>query len=127
MLEGIHHIAIICSDIERSKSFYCDILGFKVIREVFRPERRSWKIDLSLNGSYILELFTFPDSPNRGSYPEANGLRHLAFSVSDIEKVRSVLEAKEVGTENIRIDATTGKKFFFFSDPDGLPIEIYEK
>lgn len=126
MLHSLHHIAIICSDYERSKKFYTEILGFSIIREVYRAERQSYKLDLSLNGQYIVELFSFPDPPARVSRPEATGLRHIAFGVEDVEKAKKELEAKGVVLESIRIDEFTQKKFTFFSDPDGLPIELYE-
>lgn len=125
-LQHIHHIAIICSNYEQSKQFYTEILGLEVIREVYREERDSWKLDLSLNGQYVIELFSFPNPPKRVSRPEATGLRHLAFSVSDLEESIRELNAKGVETEPIRIDEFTGKRFTFFEDPDGLPIELYE-
>lgn len=126
MLSGLHHIAIICSDYERSKKFYTELLGFTIVREVYREERRSYKLDLALNGDYLIELFSFPDPPARVSRPEATGLRHIAFRVADIEAAKKELEAKGVNSEPIRIDEFTDKKFTFFSDPDGLPIELYE-
>lgn len=125
-LKGIHHIAIICSDYEQSKSFYVDILGFKIDAEYFRQERLSYKSDLSLNGDYLIELFSFPDPPKRLSFPEATGLRHLAFAVMDIEEAIRELDLKNIAHESVRVDEYTGKKFFFFKDPDGLPIELYE-
>ncbi len=127
MFNNIHHIAIICSDYPTSKHFYTDILGLEVIREVFREERNSYKCDLSLNGVYIIELFSFPDPPPRPSRPEAMGLRHLAFEVEDVSEAVEVLAAKGIQTEAIRIDPYTHKSFTFFADPDGLPIEIYER
>jgi glyoxylase I family protein len=126
MLQAVHHIAIICSDYQRSKKFYTEILGLSVIREVYRAERDSWKLDLALNGHYIIELFSFPDPPPRPSRPEARGLRHLAFSVNDITAAVEQLEKKGVITESVRIDPHTGQKFTFFSDPDNLPLELYE-
>jgi glyoxylase I family protein len=126
MFSSLHHIAIICSDYERSKKFYTEILGFTIVREVYREERRSYKLDLALNGEYLIELFSFPDPPARVSRPEARGLRHIAFCVADIEAARKELEAKGVISEPIRIDEFTDRKFTFFSDPDGLPIELYE-
>lgn len=125
-LNSIHHIAIICSDYEVSKNFYTEILGLKIIREVYREERKSYKLDLSLNGNYIIELFSFPNPPLRVSHPEAVGLRHLAFEVENIEKAIMHLNSNDVTTESIRIDEFTGKRFTFFSDPDGLPLEFYE-
>jgi glyoxylase I family protein len=126
-LNKIHHIAIICSDYEHSKRFYTEILGFKIISEVFRTERDSYKLDLSLNATYCIELFSFPNPPQRVSQPEACGLRHLAFEVNDIEQTRNYLISKNIKSEPIRIDELTGKNFFFTTDPDGLPIEFYEK
>ena len=126
MLSSLHHIAIICSDYERSKKFYTEILGLTIIREVYRAERASYKLDLALNGHYLIELFSFPNPPARVSRPEATGLRHIAFQVADIETAKRELENKDIISEAIRTDEFTGKKFIFFSDPDGLPIELYE-
>jgi glyoxylase I family protein len=126
VLSNIHHIAIICSDYQKSKQFYTEILGLTIVREVYREERRSYKLDLALNNQYIIELFSFPDPPERVSRPEAAGLRHLAFAVSDLEKVIRDLSLKGVAFEPIRMDEFTGKKFTFIQDPDQLPIELYE-
>ena len=126
-LNKIHHIAIICSDYESSKSFYCDVLGLKVIKETFRSERHSYKLDLALGDNYVIELFWFPNPPARPSFPEARGLRHLAFEVDDVIKAKKELALKGVEVQEIRIDELTGKQFAFFSDPDGLPLEIYER
>jgi glyoxylase I family protein len=126
-LNGIHHIAIICTDYKRSKKFYTEILGLEVIREVYRETRQSYKLDLSLNGIYVIELFSFPDPPQRPSRPEATGLRHLAFEVDDLNEIVEGLRSKNVDVEDIRTDEYTGKRFTFISDPDGLPIEFYEK
>ncbi|MFD0047964.1 VOC family protein [Actinomycetes bacterium NPDC127524] len=126
-LNNIHHIAIICSDYEKSKDFYVRVLGLKPIREVYRKERESYKLDLEVNGRYAIELFSFPEPPKRPSYPEATGLRHLAFEVEDIEEAVKDLAGESISAETIRIDPYTDKKFTFFSDPDGLPIELYEK
>ena len=126
MLKKIHHIAIICSDYSKSKNFYTNILGLEIIREVYREKRDSYKLDLSLNGNYIIELFSFPNPPKRVSRPEAQGLRHLAFEVENIELSISQLEQKGITTEPIRVDEYTNKRFTFFSDPDDLPIELYE-
>jgi glyoxylase I family protein len=126
MLKHIHHIAIICSDYERSKLFYTQVLGLEIVREVYRLERKSYKLDLSLDGQYIIELFSFPDPPPRASGPEAQGLRHLAFAVADIEMAVNRLQSHKVVTEAIRTDPYTGKRFTFFTDPDGLPLELYE-
>ena len=127
MFNRIHHIAIICTDYEVSKNFYVDILGFKVLAEVYRAERKSYKLDLAVNGIYQIELFSFEDPAKRPSRPEAAGLRHLAFEVDDVEKISRELQAKSIETEHIRVDEFTGKKFTFFTDPDGLPLEIYER
>lgn len=126
-LTGIHHIAIICSNYEKSKHFYTNMLGFPVIREVYREERNSYKLDLQLPDGTQLELFSFPEAPARPSYPEAQGLRHLAFSTPDIFSVKKELERKGVMVEKVRIDEHTNRRFTFFSDPDGLPIELYEE
>ncbi|WP_138478976.1 SMU1112c/YaeR family gloxylase I-like metalloprotein [Dyadobacter bucti] len=126
-IRGIHHIAIICSDYERSKRFYTEVLGFKIEREVYRLERKSYKLDLSLNGLYCIELFSFPNPPKRVSMPESCGLRHIAFQVENIEAAISELNAKNVIAEAVRVDEFTGKKFTFFADPDNLPIEFYER
>ncbi|MGA0557258.1 VOC family protein [Larkinella sp. VNQ87] len=126
-LNHIHHIAIICSDYERSKRFYTEILGLQIIQEVHRAERNSYKLDLELNGQYVIELFSFPNPPARPSRPEALGLRHLAFAVSDVEAAKKELEGHGIDVEPVRIDAHTGRRFTFFSDPDGLPLEFYEE
>ncbi|XZF16606.1 SMU1112c/YaeR family gloxylase I-like metalloprotein [Chitinophagaceae bacterium MMS25-I14] len=126
LLKAVHHIAIICSDYNRSKKFYTEILGLEIIREVYRNERQSYKLDLALNGHYIIELFSFPDPPKRVSRPEAAGLRHLAFATDDIETAVSSLHIMGVTTEPVRVDEYTGKKFCFFEDPDGLPLELYQ-
>lgn len=125
-LKRVHHIAVIAGDYQRSKQFYCDVLGFTLIGEHFRTERRSWKGDLALNGEYVIELFSFPDAPARVSRPEAMGLRHLAFSVDDLDAAFGELRRAGVDAEPVRIDPFTGKRFTFFSDPDGLPLELYE-
>lgn len=127
MINKVHHIAIICSDYQKSKKFYVEVLGLDIIREVYREDRQSHKLDLALNGSYIIELFSFPDPPPRVSRPEAAGLRHLAFEVDDLEKVMAHLEKFNIESEPIRIDEFTEKRFTFIADPDDLPIEFYEK
>lgn len=126
-INAIHHIAIICSDYERSKAFYTKVLGLTIIREVYREERQSYKLDLALNGQYVIELFSFPDPPQRLSRPEGAGLRHLAFEVNDLEETVRQLTKLQVVSEPIRVDEYTGKKFTFISDPDQLPIEFYER
>ncbi|WP_308467857.1 VOC family protein [Rathayibacter soli] len=125
-LNRIHHIAIIASDYERSKQFYVDTVGCEFLSEVFRAERDSWMGKLALNGEYILELFSFPDSPARVSGPESVGLRHLAFEVPSVQAALAELDAKGVAHEGLRIDPHTGKRMAFFRDPDGLPLELYE-
>ena len=127
MLNRIHHISIICSDYERSKVFYTETLGLKIIREIYRQERQSFKLDLSLTGEYIVELFSFPNPPQRPSRPEAAGLRHLAFEVDNLDDIIELLKKRSVHAEPIRIDETTNKRFTFIADPDNLPIELYEK
>ena len=125
-LQSIHHIAIICSDYGVSRKFYTEVLGLSIASEHYREERKSWKLDLELNNTYVLELFSFPDPPQRLSQPEACGLRHLAFSVRNLEESIRALRKKGVKTEEIRTDEFTGKRFIFFTDPDGLPLELYE-
>ncbi len=126
-LNSIHHIAIICSDYQRSKDFYTKVLGFEILAETYREARDSYKLDLTLKGQYVIELFSFPNPPSRVSRPEARGLRHLAFEVNDVAQEKEKLAAAGVTSEEIRIDELTGKKFTFFEDPDGLPLELYEK
>ncbi|EHJ00234.1 Glyoxalase/bleomycin resistance protein/dioxygenase [Clostridium sp. DL-VIII] len=125
ILNSIHHIAIIASNYELSKNFYVNILGFQIIRENYRKDRDSYKLDLKIGNSEI-ELFSMPKAPKRPSYPEACGLRHLAFHVENIEHIIEELNANGIETEPIRIDEYTGQKFTFFSDPDGLPLELHE-
>ena len=125
-LKGIHHIAIICSDYQVSKKFYTEILGFKIEQEMYRKERDSYKLDLSLNGTYTIELFSFPEVPKRLSRPEAAGLRHLAFKVDDLKQALDYLKANSIDFEPIRVDEYTNRKFTFLFDPDNLPIELYE-
>lgn len=124
-MRGVHHIAVICSDYERSKAFYTELLGLPVIREVYREERQSWKCDLDAGNAQI-ELFSFPAPPPRPSRPEACGLRHLAFSVEELDAEVQRLEVAGVACEPVRVDPYTGQRFTFFADPDGLPLELYE-
>ena len=126
MLKGFHHIAIICSDYPKSKQFYTEVLGFRVLAENYREQRQSYKLDLALPDGSQIELFSFPSAPPRPSKPEAQGLRHLAFKVENIDQVVSYLSKHQVEVEPIRVDEYTGKRFTFFADPDGLPLEIYE-
>lgn len=125
--KNIHHLALICFDYEKSKQFYTEILGFQIIRETYRKERQSYKLDLRVNEQTQIELFSFPNSQPRLSYPEACGLRHLAFSVSNIQETSSFLISKGITVEDIRVDALTKKRYTFFKDPDGLPLELYEE
>ena len=127
MLQAIHHAAIICSDYTKSKYFYCEVLQLNVIAEHFRSNRQSYKLDLALPNGGQIELFSFANPPKRPSYPEACGLRHLAFLVDDIDEVVAHLTRHQVEVEPIRIDEYTAKRFTFFADPDGLPLELYEK
>ena len=122
----IHHIAIICSNYEISKKFYTEILGLRILREVYRAERDSYKLDLGIENQYVIELFSFPDPPKRPSRPESCGLRHLAFAVENVEEKRAELVSKGLICEEIRVDEFTDKKFFFTQDPDDLPLEFYE-
>lgn len=126
MLLRIHHAAIICSDYEHSKRFYTEVLGLRVLAEHLRAERQSWKLDLALPDGSQIELFSFPTPPPRPSRPEAQGLRHLAFAVRDVAQCKRDLEAQGVVVEDIRVDEYTGRRFTFFADPDGLPLELYE-
>ncbi len=125
-LKYLHHLAIICRDYPASKQFYTQVVGLTVVSEQYREDRNSYKLDLSLNGEYLLELFSFPDPPPRPTLPEAAGLRHLAFAVTDVEDCVERLDRMGVPVEDIRTDAKTGHKFTFFRDPDGLPLELYE-
>ncbi len=126
MLKGIHHAAIICSDYEVSKRFYTEVLKLEVIAENYRETRQSYKLDLALPNGAQIELFSFPNAPERPSFPEAQGLRHLAFCVDDVQQIKNHLEGQGIDVEPIRVDEFTGKSFTFFSDPDGLPLELYE-
>ncbi len=126
MIKGIHHIAIICSDYVRSKAFYTEKLGFGILAENFREDRNSYKLDLKVDEKTAIELFSFPDAPPRNSYPEACGLRHLCFAVDDLDETIKTLSLKGIVFQEIRIDEYTKQRFVFFSDPDGLPIELYE-
>lgn len=125
-IQKVHHIAIIASDYDISKRFYTEILGLEMIREIYRKERESYKLDLALNAEYVIELFSFPNPPQRPSRPEATGLRHLAFEVKDLDQTVETLRLKNIVSEPIRVDEFTGKRFTFISDPDQLPIEFYE-
>ncbi|WED24183.1 VOC family protein [Vibrio sp. JC009] len=126
MLKRIHHTAIICSDYQKSKAFYTQVLELKVLAENYREQRDSYKLDLALPDGGQIELFSFPNAPVRPSMPEAQGLRHLAFVVDSVEEIKAKLEDKGVEVEPIRVDEFTGKKFTFFKDPDDLPLELYE-
>ncbi|EGQ9890571.1 VOC family protein [Vibrio cholerae] len=126
MLKRIHHAAIICADYPRSKAFYTEILGLHVVAENYRTARDSYKLDLALPDGSQIELFSFPNAPERPSFPEAQGLRHLAFVVDDVAEIKAQLEQQGVSVEPIRIDEYTGKAYTFFADPDGLPLELYQ-
>ncbi|ELV8695269.1 VOC family protein [Vibrio fluvialis] len=126
MLKRIHHTAIICSDYARSKAFYTEVLGLEIVAENYRAARDSYKLDLALPDGSQIELFSFPDAPARPSYPEAQGLRHLAFAVDDVAKVKQQLEHQGIAVEPLRIDEYTGRAYTFFQDPDGLPLELYQ-
>jgi len=123
---SLHHVAIICSDYERSKRFYTEVLPFSVIRETYRAERDSWKLDLAIPGGTQIELFSFPTPPPRPTQPEARGMRHIAFLVENLDAQIEDLTAKGIAVEPVRVDELTGQRFTFFADPDGLPIELYE-
>jgi len=126
MLKGIHHVAIICSDYQKSKSFYSELLGLKIIAENYRAERDSYKLDLELNDGCQIELFSFPSPPVRPNSPEAQGLRHLAFRVESVEEMTEYLTRNGIDVEPIRVDEFTGRKYTFFKDPDNLPLELYQ-
>ncbi|MCW1958769.1 MAG: VOC family protein [Mycobacterium sp.] len=126
VLQGIHHAAIICADYERSKDFYTRVLGLAVVGEHYREARQSWKLDLALPDGGQIELFSFPGPPPRPSRPEAQGLRHLAFAVDDVPAWSAYLQSRGVAVEAMRVDEYTGRRFTFFADPDGLPLELYE-
>jgi len=125
-IKAIHHIAILTDDYEKSKEFYTGVLGFTILAETYREERRSYKLDLAINGNYQIELFSFPEFKERQSFPEAKGLRHLAFAVDDIEEAVNELILKKVNLQGIRTDELTNKRFCFFYDPNGQPLELYE-
>lgn len=125
-IKAIHHIAILTDDYEKSKTFYTEVLGFEIISETYRAERKSYKLDLAINGLYQVELFSFPDYRERGSYPEAKGLRHLAFLVDDVDAAAKELKEKGVDVQEVRVDELTGKRFVFFYDPNRQPLELYE-
>lgn len=127
LFNKIHHVAIICSDYQQSKTFYVEKLGLEVVQETYREQRDSYKLDLAVGGQYQIELFYFPNCPARPSFPEARGLRHLAFEVENVEETAAELNRRGITTESIRVDELTGRKFTFFADPDDLPLEIYEQ
>jgi glyoxylase I family protein len=126
-IRRIHHIAILTDDYERSKSFYTEILGFEIVKETYRQERASYKLDLAINGHYQVELFSFPEYKERNSFPESKGLRHLAFEVDDVASSVVELRSKGVDVQDVRVDEITGKRFAFFYDPNGQPLELYEE
>ena len=126
-LNKVHHVAVLCSDYQRSLAFYTQVLGLEVLGEHYRAERDSYKTDLALHGEFVIELFSFPNPPKRLSHPEAAGLRHLAFEVDDIDVNLAELDRLHVEHETPRVDPFTGTRFVFFADPDGLPIEFYER
>ena len=125
-IKAIHHVAILTDDYERSKEFYTNVLGFTILAETYREDRKSYKLDLAINGLYQIELFSFPEFKERASFPEQKGLRHLAFAVEDIETSVAELVSKGVDVQGIRTDELTNKKFCFFYDPNGQPLELYE-
>ncbi len=125
-IKAIHHVAILTDDYERSKTFYTNVLGFTILAETYREDRKSYKLDLTINGQYQIELFSFPEFKERASFPEQKGLRHLAFAVEDIETSVAELVSKGVDVQGIRTDELTNKKFCFFYDPNGQPLELYE-
>ena len=126
-IKKIHHVAILTDRYEESKRFYTDLLGFTIINETYREQRDSYKLDLAINGQYCIELFSFPEYKERNTFPESKGLRHLAFAVDDVEKWIDFLRSKNVNVQDVRIDEITLKKFTFFYDPNGQPLELYEE
>jgi glyoxylase I family protein len=125
-IKGIHHVAILTDNFEKSKAFYTGVLGFTIVKETYREERKSYKLDLAIAGVYQVELFSFPDYKERASFPEAKGLRHLAFAVEDIDSAVDELIQHGVDVQGIRTDEITNKRFCFFYDPNGQPLELYE-
>ncbi|MDQ0045641.1 SMU1112c/YaeR family gloxylase I-like metalloprotein [Variovorax boronicumulans] len=125
-LARIHHVAIICTDYERSKRFYIEVLGLRIVAENYRAARASHKLDLALPDGSQIELFSFPEAPARPTRPEAQGLRHLSFEVHDVQAAADELAAQGIVVEPLRVDEYTGRRFTFFADPDGLPLELYE-
>lgn len=125
-LLGLHHVALIVSDLAAARRFYLDALGGQEIAAHYRAERDSWKVDVRLPDGAQLELFTFPKAPPRPSRPEALGLRHLALRVRDLDAMLVRLQAYGIVCEPVRVDEFTGARFTFCSDPDGLPVECYE-
>lgn len=123
---GFHHVAIICADYARSKRFYTTILGAEIVAETYREERNSYKLDLRFADGSQIELFSFPNPPSRLTTPEAQGLRHLAFRVENVEQAVDYLQKFAISCEPVRLDPLTGKRFTFFRDPDNLPLELYE-
>ena len=126
-IKKIHHVAILTDRYEESKRFYTDLFGFTIINETYREQRDSYKLDLAINGQYCIELFSFPEYKERNTFPESKGLRHLAFAVDDVEKWIDFLRSKNVNVQDVRIDEITLKKFTFFYDPNGQPLELYEE
>ncbi|MFZ2354126.1 VOC family protein [Paucilactobacillus nenjiangensis] len=124
-LNQLDHISIIVSDLVRAKEFYVSKLGFTIKREVERVNKRDIMLDLE-NGQVQLEIFVKANAPTRLNYPEARGLRHLAFRVEQIEQVVDELKQKGIDCEPIRRDDFTGEKMTFLFDPDGLPLELHE-
>ncbi len=125
-IKRIHHIAILTDDYNKSKAFYTEVLGFEIILETYREARQSYKLDLAINGQYQIELFSFPEYKERNSFPESKGLRHLAFEVEDVDASVIELRSKGVDVQDVRVDEITGKRFAFFYDPNGQPLEVYE-
>ncbi len=120
-----HHVAIICSDWDKTREFYVEKLGFQLTMEAYRPEIGDYLRMLKL-GDTVLEVFIKPGYPERVTDPEAKGLRHLAFQVENVETVAAWLNGLGIETEPVRVDNYNGGRFVFFKDPDGLPLEIHE-
>ena len=125
MLHTTHHIAIICTDREKALDFYENKLGFAVTKLMERPQQNDVLIMLR-SGDIVLELFIKPDAPQRINNPEAQGLRHLAFHVENMDTAVAWLNSRGVETEPVRNDPINGGRYTFFRDPDGLPLELHE-
>ncbi|WP_439424935.1 VOC family protein [Oenococcus alcoholitolerans] len=124
-IKGLNHIAIIAGDLKKTRIFYENILGFSENSCHSRPEKHDTILNVS-KADIQLEIFIKKEAPKRPTFPEAKGLRHLAFSVDDVKQTAVFLQKQGVKVEKIRLDDFNGKKMTFCFDPDGLPIELHE-